>query len=84
MLRTGTGEDLKDVSANVIDTAAEAFKAEYVEVRAQKLYKTAITVKEGRIEVAKQGIEKWGDTTHPCETCLGFWICRHPRCSSFE
>lgn len=48
---------MKDVLAKVINTAVEAFKAEYVEVRAQKLYKTAITVKEARVEAAKQGIE---------------------------
>jgi len=57
MFRTGSGADLKDVLAKVIDTAVEAFKAEYVEVRAQKLHKTAITVKETRVEAAKQGIE---------------------------
>jgi len=48
---------LKDVLAKVINTAVEAHKAEYVEVRAQKLCKTAITVKEARVEAAKQGIE---------------------------
>ncbi|MGA2767836.1 MAG: DNA gyrase modulator [Candidatus Bathyarchaeia archaeon] len=48
---------MKDVLAKVVDTAVQGFKAEYVEVRAQKLYKTAITVKEARVEAAKQGIE---------------------------
>jgi TldD protein len=57
MFRSGSGADLKDVLAKVIDTAVKAFKAEYVEIRAQKLYKTAITVKEARVEAAKRGIE---------------------------
>jgi TldD protein len=57
MFRTGSGTDLKDVLAKVIDTAVEAHKAEYAEVRAQKLCKTTITVKEARVEAAKQGIE---------------------------
>ena len=57
MFRTGSGASLKDVLVKVIDTAVEAFKAEYVEVRAQKLQKTSITVKEARVEAAKQGIE---------------------------
>jgi len=48
---------LKDVLAKVVDTAVRGFKAEYVEVRAEKLCKTAITVKEARVEAAKQGIE---------------------------
>jgi TldD protein len=57
MFRPGSGADLKDVLAKVVNTADQGFKAEYVEVRAQKLYKTAITVKEARAEAAKQGIE---------------------------
>lgn len=51
---------MKDVLAKVVDTAVQGFEAEYVEVRAQKLYKTAITVKEAHVEAAKQGIEKGG------------------------
>jgi predicted Zn-dependent protease len=51
---------LKDL-AKVVDTAVQAFEAEYVEVRVQKLYKTAITVKEAHVEAAKQGIEKGGE-----------------------
>ncbi|HVP17042.1 MAG TPA: TldD/PmbA family protein [candidate division Zixibacteria bacterium] len=57
MSRLGSGADLKDVLAKVVSTAVQGFKAEYVEVRAQKLRKTAITVKEARVEAAKQGIE---------------------------
>lgn len=49
--------DLKDVLAKVVGAAVQGFKAEYVEVRAQKLCETAISVKEGRVETAKHGIE---------------------------
>jgi len=48
---------LKDVLAKVVDTAAQKFGAEYVEIRAQKLFKTMLTIKEERVEAAKQGIE---------------------------
>jgi TldD protein len=48
---------LKDVLIKVINGATQKFGAEYVEVRAQKLFKTMLTLKEGRIEAAKQGIE---------------------------
>jgi len=48
---------LKEVLAKVVDAAEQKFEAEYVEVRAQKLHKTMITLKEGRVEAAKQGIE---------------------------
>jgi len=47
---------LKDVLTNINDTAVK-FGAEYAEVRAQKLRKTMLTLKEGRVEAAKQGIE---------------------------
>jgi len=47
---------LKDVLTKVIDAAAK-FDAEYAEARAQRLYKTTLTLKEGRVEAAKQGIE---------------------------
>jgi len=48
---------LKDVLTKAVDVAAQKFGAEYVEVRAQKLSKTMLTVKEGTVEAAKQGIE---------------------------
>jgi TldD protein len=48
---------LKDVLSRVVDAAAQKFGAEYVEVRAQKLHKTMVTLKEGRVEAVKQGIE---------------------------
>ncbi len=48
---------MKDILIKVINEATQKFGAEYVEVRAQKLFKTMLTLKEGRIEAAKQGIE---------------------------
>ncbi|MGC9345945.1 MAG: metallopeptidase TldD-related protein [Candidatus Bathyarchaeales archaeon] len=48
---------MKDVLNRTLDTAVQKFGAEYAEVRAQKLFKTMLTIKEGRVEAAKQGIE---------------------------
>jgi TldD protein len=48
---------LKDLLAKATDLAVQKFGAEYAEVRAQKLSKTMFTMKEGRVEAAKQGIE---------------------------
>jgi TldD protein len=48
---------LREVLAKVVDAAERKFGAKYVEVRAQKLYKTMVTLKEGRVEAARQGIE---------------------------
>lgn len=48
---------MKDVLTKVVSTAVRGFEADYVEVRAQELSKTAITTKEARVEAAKQGIE---------------------------
>ncbi len=48
---------MKDILVKVTDVAAQKFGAEYAEVRAQKLFKTMLTLKEGRVEAAKQGIE---------------------------
>jgi len=48
---------LKDILIKVADAAAQKFGAEYVEVRAQSLFKTMLTLKEGRVEAVKQGIE---------------------------
>lgn len=47
---------MKDVLNKVINVA-EGAGAKYVEVRAQNLFKTMLTLKEGRVEAAKQGIE---------------------------
>ncbi|HVP93070.1 MAG TPA: TldD/PmbA family protein [Acidobacteriota bacterium] len=41
----------------VLETASQGFGAEYAEIRAQKLSKTMLTLKEGSVEAAKQGIE---------------------------
>lgn len=48
---------LKDTLKSVVNAAVEKFDAEYVEVRAQKLFKTMLTLKEERVEAAKEGIE---------------------------
>lgn len=48
---------MKDVLIKVVDAAAQKFGAEYVEIRAQRLFKTMLTLKEDRVEAAKQGIE---------------------------
>lgn len=48
---------MKDVLSKTIDVAVQKFGAEYAEVRAQKLFKTMLTLKEERVEAAKQGIE---------------------------
>ena len=48
---------MKDLLAKVVDVASEKFGADYAEVRAQKLFKTMLTLKEGRVEATKQGIE---------------------------
>ena len=48
---------MRDVLARIVDVAVQKFEAEYAEARAQELFKTALTVKEGRVEAAKQGIE---------------------------
>ena len=48
---------LKDIFTKLTDVAVQKFGAEYAEVRAQKLSKTLLTLKEGRVEAAKQGIE---------------------------
>lgn len=51
------GKTLKDVLIKVVDAAAQKFGADYVEIRAQRLFKTMLTLKEDRVEAAKQGIE---------------------------
>jgi TldD protein len=48
---------LKDLLVKVVDAAVQRFRAQYVEVRAQRLFRTMLTLKEGRVEAAKQGIE---------------------------
>ena len=48
---------MRDVLVRLSDVAVQKFGAEYAEVRAQRLSKTMLTVKEDRVEAAKQGIE---------------------------
>jgi len=48
---------LKDTLSRIIEWAVQKFGAEYVEARAQKLHKTMLTVKEEKVEAAKEGIE---------------------------
>jgi TldD protein len=48
---------LKDVLTKINKAATGKFGAQYAEARAQKLFKTMLTLKEGRVEAAKQGIE---------------------------
>ncbi len=48
---------MKDILTKINNMAIEKFEATYAEARAQKLYKTSLTLKEQRVEAAKQGIE---------------------------
>jgi len=48
---------VKDLLTKINNTATQKFGAKYAETRAQKLYKTSLTLKEERVEAAKQGIE---------------------------
>jgi TldD protein len=48
---------LKDLLTKITDAATSKFGAQYAEARAQNLSKTLFTMKEGRVEAAKQGIE---------------------------
>ena len=48
---------MKDVLTKPIDRAVR-FGAEYAEAREETLFKTMLTMKEGRVEAAKQGVEK--------------------------
>ena len=48
---------MKDILTKINEAAVQKFGAEYAEIRAQRLSKTMLTMKEGRVEAAKQGIE---------------------------
>ncbi len=48
---------MQDTLKKINGTAIQKFGAKYAEARAQKLYKTMLTLKEGRVEAAKQGVE---------------------------
>ena len=48
---------MQDVLSKITEAATQKYGANYAEARAQKLNKTMLTLKEGRVEAAKQGIE---------------------------
>ena len=48
---------LQDVLSKALEVATQKYGAYYAEARAQKLCKTMFTLKEERVEAAKQGIE---------------------------
>ncbi len=48
---------MRDILKKLIDVATTKFGAEYAEVRTQNLSKTTFTMKEGKVEAARQGIE---------------------------
>jgi TldD protein len=48
---------VEDTVANISEVAIQKCGAEYAEIRAQKLFKTMLTLKEDRVEAAKHGIE---------------------------
>ncbi|MEM3700312.1 MAG: TldD/PmbA family protein [Candidatus Bathyarchaeia archaeon] len=48
---------MKDILIKAVDAAVQKYGAEYAEVRGQRLFKTMLTLKEGRVEAARQGIE---------------------------
>jgi TldD protein len=48
---------LKDLLTKINNIATQKFGAQYSEARAQKIDKTMLTIKEERVEAAKQGIE---------------------------
>ena len=48
---------MKDLLTRINNNATQKYGAKYAEARAQKLYKTSLTLKEERVEAAKQGIE---------------------------
>ena len=48
---------MKDLLTKINNSATQKFGAQYAEARAQNLIKTMLTLKEERVEAAKQGIE---------------------------
>jgi TldD protein len=48
---------LKDLLKKIGNRALEKYGAEYAEMRAQNISRTTFTMKEGRVEAARQGIE---------------------------
>ena len=48
---------MKDLFKKLTEVAVQELSADYAEAHSQHLFKTMITMKEGRVEAAKQGIE---------------------------
>ena len=48
---------MKDLLTRVVNYAVQKYGAQYAEARLQERTKTSFTMKEGRVEAAKQGIE---------------------------
>ena len=48
---------MEDLLNKITNVATQKFGAQYAEARAQKIIKTMLTLKEERVEAAKQGIE---------------------------
>jgi TldD protein len=48
---------VEDTITNINEVAIHKCGAEYAEIRAQKLFKTMLTLKEDRVEAAKHGLE---------------------------
>ena len=67
---------MKDLLTKINNTATQKFGAQYAEARGQKLYKTALTLKEERVEAAKQGIENGVAIRVLGEWCMGFCFSR--------
>jgi predicted Zn-dependent protease len=61
---------LKELLTKINDAAIQKFGADYAEARAQSVSKTMLTLKEGRVEAAKQGIEN-GVALRCSQTSMG-------------
>jgi TldD protein len=48
---------VKDILNKVVEIAVHKFGAEYAEARAEKVFKTTVTVKEEKVEAVREGIE---------------------------
>jgi len=48
---------MRDLLTRIVNLAKEKFDAEYAEARAQKLFKTMLTIKEEKVEAAREVVE---------------------------
>ena len=62
---------MKDILAKTVDYG-KSLGAEYVEVRAQKLFKTLLTTKDGTVEGAKEGTESGAGVRALVDGAWGF------------